>query len=43
MEKLGVSLTSRYRPQSNGKVERMNEELGRFLRSQCQDRQEGGA
>jgi hypothetical protein len=35
MEKLGVmvSLTSRYWPQSNGQVERMNQELGRFLRS----------
>ena len=36
MEKLGVtvSLTSGYRPQSNGQVERINQELGRFLRSQ---------
>ncbi|XP_045563772.1 uncharacterized protein [Salmo salar] len=34
MEKLGVtfSLTSGYRPQSNGQVERMNQELGRFFR-----------
>ena len=41
MEKLGVtfSLTSRYRPQSNGQVERVNQELGRFLRSHYQDRQ----
>ncbi|KAM9497351.1 uncharacterized protein ACWYII_001254 isoform 1-T2 [Salvelinus alpinus] len=41
MEKLGVtvSLTSGYRPQSNGQVERMNQELGRFLMSHCQDRQ----
>jgi hypothetical protein len=41
MEKLWftVSLTSGYRPQSNGQVKRMNPELGRFLRSHCQDRQ----
>ncbi|XP_038818482.1 uncharacterized protein LOC120019232 [Salvelinus namaycush] len=41
MEKLGVtvSLTSGYRPQSNRQVERMNQELGRFLRSHCQDRE----
>ncbi|KAM9464538.1 uncharacterized protein ACWYII_009696 [Salvelinus alpinus] len=26
-------------PQSNGQVERMNQELGRFLRSHCLDRQ----
>ena len=38
MEKLGVtiSLTPGYRPQSSGQVERMNQELGRFLRSHCQ-------
>ena len=34
-----VSLTSGYWPQSNGQVERMNQELGKFLRSHCQDRQ----
>ena len=34
-----VSLTSKYRPPSNGLVERMNQELGRFLRIHCQDRQ----
>jgi hypothetical protein len=39
MEKFGVtvSLTSGYRPQSNRQVERMNQEMGRFLRSHCQD------
>ena len=39
MERLGVtvSLTSGYRPQSNGQVERVNQELGRYLRSYCQD------
>ena len=45
MGKLGVavSLTSGYSPQSNGQVERTNQELGRFLRSYCMDRQaEGG-
>ncbi|XP_070291099.1 leucine-rich melanocyte differentiation-associated protein-like [Salvelinus sp. IW2-2015] len=41
MEKLRVtvSLTSGYWPQSNGQMERMNQELGRFLRSHCLDRQ----
>lgn len=41
LEKLGVtvSLTSGYRPQSNRQVEKMNQELGRFLRSHGQDRQ----
>jgi hypothetical protein len=34
-----VSFTSGYRPQSNRQVERMNQELGRFLRSHFQDRQ----
>jgi hypothetical protein len=39
MEKLGitVSLSSGYHTQSNGQMERMNQELGRFLRSHCQD------
>ena len=41
MGRLGVavSLTSGYSPQSNGQVERTNQELGRFLRSHCMDRQ----
>ncbi|KAM9420257.1 uncharacterized protein ACWYII_020894 [Salvelinus alpinus] len=34
-----VSLASGYQPQSNGEVERTNQELGRFLRGHCQDRQ----
>ena len=40
MERLGVSvsLTSGYHPESNGQVERVNQEVGRFLRSYCQDR-----
>ena len=44
MEKLRVtvSLTSRYWPQSNRQVERMNQELGRFLRCHCQDQQGAG-
>ena len=39
MERLGVkvSLTSWYRPQANGQVERINQEVGRFLRCYCQD------
>lgn len=39
MECLGVtvSLTSGYRPQANGQVERVNQEVGRFLRCYCQD------
>jgi hypothetical protein len=34
MERLGVSvsLTSGYHPESNGQVERVNQEVGRFLR-----------
>ncbi|KAK3544465.1 hypothetical protein QTP86_012477 [Hemibagrus guttatus] len=32
---IGVSLSSSYHPQSNGQVERLNQEIGRFLRSYC--------
>lgn len=41
MEKLGVSvnLTSGYHPQLNGQVERMNQEIGRYLRSYCSNNQ----
>ena len=40
MERLGVSvsLTSGFHPESNGQVERVNQEVGRFLRSYCRDR-----
>uniref|UniRef100_A0A8C7JNW6 Gypsy retrotransposon integrase-like protein 1 n=1 Tax=Oncorhynchus kisutch TaxID=8019 RepID=A0A8C7JNW6_ONCKI len=40
MERLGisVSLTSGFHPESNGQVERVNQDVGRFLRSYCQDR-----
>uniref|UniRef100_A0A4W5JZM3 Gypsy retrotransposon integrase-like protein 1 n=1 Tax=Hucho hucho TaxID=62062 RepID=A0A4W5JZM3_9TELE len=40
MEHLGVSisLTSGFHPESNGQVERVNQDVGRFLRSYCQDR-----
>ena len=40
MERLGVSvsLTSGFHPESNGKVERINQDVGKFLRSYCQDR-----
>jgi hypothetical protein len=40
MECLGVmvSLTSRYHPQAHGQVERVNQELGSFLRCYCLDR-----
>ena len=42
MERLGVSvsLTSGYHPESNGQVERVNQDVGRFLRTYCQDRPE---
>ncbi|KAI2645046.1 Transposon Tf2-9 polyprotein [Labeo rohita] len=36
---VNVSLTSGYHPEANGQVERLNQELTRFLRSYCQDRQ----
>ncbi|KAK3548093.1 hypothetical protein QTP70_004525 [Hemibagrus guttatus] len=32
---INVSLTSGYHPQSNGQAERLNQEVGRFLRSYC--------
>ena len=39
MEHLGVSvsLTSGFHPKSNGQVERVNQDVGRFLMSHCQD------
>ncbi|KAI2645110.1 Transposon Tf2-9 polyprotein [Labeo rohita] len=37
---VNVSLTSGYHPQANGQVERLNQELIRFLRTYCQNRQE---
>ncbi len=36
---INVSLTSGYHPQSNGQTERLNQELTRFLRTYCQNRQ----
>ena len=40
MERLGVliSLTLGFHPESNGQVERVNQDVGRSLRSYCQDR-----
>jgi hypothetical protein len=40
MESLGVSisLTSGFHLESNGQVERVNQDVGRFLRSYCQNR-----
>ncbi|KAK3553485.1 hypothetical protein QTP70_003522 [Hemibagrus guttatus] len=32
---LGVSLSSSHHPQSNGQAERLNQEIGRFLRTYC--------
>ncbi|KAK3536390.1 hypothetical protein QTP86_008851 [Hemibagrus guttatus] len=34
---IGVSLSSNYHPQSNGQAERLNQEIGRFLRSYCSE------
>ncbi|KAK3565647.1 hypothetical protein QTP86_012969 [Hemibagrus guttatus] len=37
---IGISLSSGYHPQSNGQVERLNQEIGRFLRSYCSREQQ---
>ncbi|KAK3536173.1 hypothetical protein QTP70_032726 [Hemibagrus guttatus] len=37
---IGVSLSSGYHPQSNGKAEHLNQEIGRFLRSYCSREQQ---
>ncbi|KAL0195002.1 hypothetical protein M9458_008574, partial [Cirrhinus mrigala] len=37
---VNVSLTSGYHPEANGQVERLNQELTRFLCAYCQDHQE---
>ncbi|KAK3531056.1 hypothetical protein QTP70_008759 [Hemibagrus guttatus] len=37
---IGVSLTSSHHPQSNGQAERLNQEIGRFLRSYCSREQQ---
>ncbi|XP_073701959.1 matrix-remodeling-associated protein 5 [Garra rufa] len=37
---VNISLTSGYHPEANGQVERLNQELTRFLRSYCMNRQE---
>ncbi|KAK3533316.1 hypothetical protein QTP70_016027 [Hemibagrus guttatus] len=37
---IGVSLSSGYHPQSNGQAERLNQEIGRLLRSYCSREQQ---
>ncbi|KAK3558462.1 hypothetical protein QTP86_018113 [Hemibagrus guttatus] len=37
---IGVSLSSGYHPQSNGQAERLNQEIGRFLRTYCSREQQ---
>ncbi|KAK3525865.1 hypothetical protein QTP70_010919 [Hemibagrus guttatus] len=37
---IGVSLSSGYHPQSNGQAERLNQEIGLFLRSYCSREQQ---
>ncbi|KAK3548972.1 hypothetical protein QTP70_022655 [Hemibagrus guttatus] len=37
---IGVSLSSGYHPQANGQEERLNQEIGRFLRSYCSREQQ---
>lgn len=37
---INISLTSGYHPESNGQVERLNQEIGRYLRSHCSREQQ---
>ncbi|KAK3570701.1 hypothetical protein QTP86_025018 [Hemibagrus guttatus] len=37
---IGVSLSSGYHPQSNGQMERLNQEIGHFLRTYCSREQQ---
>ncbi|KAK3559763.1 hypothetical protein QTP86_020740 [Hemibagrus guttatus] len=37
---IGISLSSGYHPQSNGKAEQLNQKIGRFLRSYCSREQQ---